>query len=493
VKALSLRSGKAMEDEREKFMLTAKKSEDFSEWYTQILVNSEFVDYSSVSGMLVYRPDSYFVWESIQTATDRLFKEAGIQNTYFPLLIPERLLMKEKEHVEGFSPEVAWVTQAGKSELSERLAIRPTSETIMYDSFAKWIRSWRDLPMQLNIWNSVVRWEFKHPTPFLRSREFLWNEGHSAFATLEEAEAERAVILGIYQKVLREYLALPGILGRKTDSEKFAGAMATYSIEHVMPDGRVIQGPDHHSDGQNFSRAFEIKFLDRNGNSDYAYQNTYAISTREIGVMVATHSDDKGLVIPPKLARIQAVIVPIYNKSSRDSVLDYSNRAMNALRGTVRAYLDDREEDSSGGKYNQWEMKGVPIRAEIGRRELQSSSVVLVRRDTGQKVSVSFDALAGEVAALLDSIHENLYAKALNFLNSHIFPVESYDEFKKRVGSGFVQSPWCGSPDCEAKVKEETGGKTSNMPPEIQSLASGKKCIYCGKPAKHMVNFARSY
>jgi prolyl-tRNA synthetase len=485
--------GGPLENEQKKYSLTAKKSENITEWYTQVIVNSEFVDYSAVSGMMVYRPDSYFAWDTIKEATDKLFKEVGVQDVYFPLFIPERFLMKESEHVKGFSPEVAWITHAGQSELSERLAVRPTSETIMYDSFSRWVRSWRDLPIKFNIWASVVRWEFKHPTPLLRSREFLWNEGHSAFATLEEAEQERNVILDIYERILRDYLALPGIRGRKTDSEKFAGAIASYSIEHLMPDGWVLQGPDHHSDGQNFAKAFDIKFLDKDGNKKYVYQNTYAISTRELGAMVLTHGDDKGLVLPPKLARIQIVIVPIYNESKKEEVIGYSRKVFEQLRNDFRTYLDDREEYSPGWKYNEWEMKGIPVRIEIGQREVDSGSITTVRRDTGKKEVVKLDKLRDSITSLLDNIHTNLYAKALKFLESHTYVVESYEELRKLAGTGIVQSPWCGSEECESKVKEETGAKITNLPSNVQENATGKKCIYCGREAKHIANFAKSY
>lgn len=482
-----------METEQKKYMLTAKKEQDLTEWYTQVIINSEFVDYSAVSGMMVFRPDSMYAWDAIKGATDRLFKEAGVEDVYFPLLIPERFLMKESEHVKGFSPEVAWITHAGKSELSERLAVRPTSETIMYDSFSRWIRSWRDLPIRYNIWASVVRWEFKHPTPLLRSREFLWNEGHSAFATLEEAEAERGVILDIYEKILHDYLALPGIRGRKTDNEKFAGAVASYSIEHLMPDGWALQGPDHHSDGQNFAKAFDIGFVDKDGNRKYVYQNTYAITTRELGAMILTHGDNKGLVIPPKLARIQIVLVPIYNNVKKEDILEYSRRVYESLSRSFRSHLDDREEYTPGWKYNEWEIKGIPVRLEIGKREMESSSVTAARRDTGKKESVKIDQIVTSMAKILDDIHENLYATALKFLESHTYAVESYDELKKLTGSGFVQAPWCGSEECEKSVKEETGAKISNLPSSLQNLADGKKCIYCGKDAKHIANFAKSY
>src|SRR5579875_893324 len=347
--------------------ITAKKTENFDEWYTQVILRSELMDYSPVSGCMVFRPLSYAIWEIIQRATDELFKKEGIQNVYFPLLIPERLLKKEQEHVEGFAPEVAWVTEAGNTKLEERLAIRPTSETIMYESFSKWIRSWRDLPLKFNQWNSVIRWEFKHPTPFLRSRE----------------------ILGIYSKITREYLALPGIIGKKTDKEKFAGAIATYSIEHLLPDGKAIQGPDFHLDGQNFSKAFEIAFLNKEGKREYAWQNTWAITTREIGVMVATHSDDRGLVLPPKVAPIQVVIIPIVDERSKDEVLNAAKGIARRLESVARVKLDDRDYYTAGWKFNEWEIKGVPLRIEIGPRDIKASQVILVRRDTLEKFAAS--------------------------------------------------------------------------------------------------------
>ena len=474
-------------------MLTAKKEEDITEWYTQVIINSEFVDYSAVSGMMVFRPDSYFAWDTLKEATDEMFKGAGVEDVYFPLFIPERLLLKESQHVKGFSPEVAWITHAGKSELSERLAVRPTSETIMYDSFSRWIRSWRDLPIKYNIWASVVRWEFKHPTPLLRSREFLWNEGHSAFATFEEAEAEREVILDIYEKVLRDYLALPGIRGKKTDNEKFAGAVASYSIEQLMPDGWALQGPDHHSDGQNFAKAFDIGFVDKDGTRKYVYQNTYAITTRELGAMVLCHGDNKGLVIPPKLARIQIVLVPIFNNIGKEEVLTYSRSVFELPKKSFRTHLDDRDEYTPGWKYNEWEIKGIPIRIEIGKREIESKSVTAVRRDTGKKENIKIDQLTDSIKSLLEEIHSNLYTKALKFLESHTFVVKDYEELKKHVGKGMIQAAWCGSAECETKVKEDTGAKITNLPSNAQDRAKGEKCIYCGKEAKHIANFAKSY
>ncbi len=457
--------------------ITAKKHDDFSEWYTQTISRTEFVDYTSVSGALAFRPDGYFAWESLMRATDALFKEAGIQNVYFPMLIPEKLLNKEKEHVEGFSPEVAWVTHTGDSKLDERLAVRPTSETIMYESYAKWIRSWRDLPMRYNQWNNVIRWEFKHPTPLLRSREFLWNEGHTAFATREDAEGEREVILKIYELITRDYLALPGIIGQKTDHEKFAGALASYSIEHLLPDGLVIQGPDFHSDGQNFAKAFEITFIDKNEEKKYVFQNTWAISTRELGVMIAVHGDDKGLVIPPRLARIQIVIVPIYNNESKNSILMQAESLAMKIQSKFRVHVDDRDIYSPGWKYNEWEMKGIPIRIELGAREISEMKLVAVRRDTGEKVELPMKDAEVKLNELLNEINSNLYQRAKDFLEKNTHNVKNYEEMKKifKTKMGIVEAPWCGSHTCEAKVKEETGAKISNMPFDKQKNVKGAK------------------
>lgn len=472
-----------------------EKSKSFSEWYTSVLTDSKFIDYSAVSGCIVLRPEAYFAWESISRATDELFKRAGVMNTYFPLLIPERLLQKEQKHIEHFSVEAAWVTHGGQSELEERLAIRPTSETIMYDSMAKWIRSWRDLPMKLNQWNNVIRWEFKHPTPFLRTREFLWNEGHSVYATEEETQAEREVILGIYEQILTEYLALPGVVGRKTDSEKFAGGVASYSIEHVMPDGNAIQGPDWHYDGQNFAKSFDIMFLDKDEKKKYAYQSTYAISTRVIGIMIAVHGDDKGLVIPPRLARIQVVIVPIYNEANRAKVLGEAKELEAELQGSARTYLDDRDSFSPGWKFNEWELRGVPLRIELGERDMKEGVVVMARRDSGEKKKVKLEDSKREVERLLVEIHKGIFEKAKRFFAENTHKTSSYDELKEMIKGkgGFILAPWCGSEECEAKVKEEAGAKITNLPFSEEGKAKGKKCIYCGKPAKHMANFAKSY
>ncbi|MBI2084712.1 MAG: proline--tRNA ligase [Candidatus Aenigmarchaeota archaeon] len=471
--------------------IAIKKSENFDEWYVQVILKSGLADYSAVSGCLVYRPLSYGIWEIIQKVADEEFKKIGVKNVYFPLLIPERLLKKEAEHVEGFTPEVAWVTQTGDTKLDERLAIRPTSETIMYDSYSKWIRSWRDLPVRLNQWNSVLRWEFKHPVPFLRTREFLWNEGHTAFATREEAEKEKKEILDIYQRITQEFLALPGIVGKKTEKEKFAGAIESYSIEHLLPDGKAIQGPDFHYDGQNFAKAFDISFLDKNGKKQYAWQNTWAITTREIGVMVAVHGDDKGLVLPPKVAPTQVVIVPIFDDKTKASVLKVAKKIKDSLKD-VRIMLDDRDYYTPGWKFNEWELKGVPIRIEIGPRDIKGKKVVLVRRDDLKKRAVPIKKLEKEVLKELEDMQKSMLKKASDFLEANTRTANDFAELKSIIGKkgGFVQAGWCTKRKCEDKIKELTGAKITNMPLKQKPMG---KCVYCGEKAEVIVNFAKSY
>ncbi len=472
--------------------LSVKKSKNFGKWYLDVIQKAELTDYSVVSGCIILRPDAYFIWEEIQKFTDNEFKKVGIENVYFPLFIPEKFLAKEKEHVEGFSPEVAWVTQAGNKKLDERLAIRPTSETIIYPSFSKWIRSWRDLPKRYNLWNNVVRWEFKHPIPFLRSREFLWNEGHTAFATEKEALSEEKEILGIYKKTTENLLALPGIMGRKTDKEKFAGAVFSSSIEHLLPDGKAIQGPDFHYDGQNFSKAFKITFLDRNKKKQYVWQNTWAITTREIGVMIAVHGDDKGLVLPPKIAPTQIIIIPIYNSKTKKSVLKEAKKLGKKLKTKFRTKIDDRDEFSPGFKYNEWELKGVPIRIEIGPKDIKNKQVTVVRRDTSKKEAVKTKKIILRVKNLLNEIQKNMFNKALKLLKKNIHKVKNYNEFKKTLKKGgIIQTCWCGNRKCEDKVKNDTGAKIINIPFKQEKIFCN--CIICGKKAKFIANFAKSY
>ena len=482
-----------MEDEKADKGIKFKKSENFSEWYTDVIIRSGFVDYSSVSGMMVLRPDSYFMWEQIFGEADRLLKKNGVTNTAFPIFIPERLLQKEAKHIEHFKAEVAWVTHGGDSELEERLAVRPTSETIMYESVAKWVRSWRDLPMKLNQWNSVVRWEFKHPTPFLRTREFYWNEGHSIYATEDETVKERDVILGIYEHILKDYMALSCIAGKKTEQEKFAGGVASYSLELLMPDGWAIQGPAWHYDGQNFSRVFGIEFLNKEGKKAYAWQSTYAISTRVLGALIAMHGDDKGLVIPPMMSRIQVVVVPIYKTENKEKVLEAARKISDRIGKRSRMHLDDRDDVSPGWKFNEWELKGVPVRIEIGERDINEGKVVAARRDTLEKADIRIDGVEKEVQKLLKTIQKSLYKRAQKAMKAMTSTVHTYASMKAALDSrkGFVLAPWCGEDNCENKIKDETGAKITNMPLDQSKLRGN--CIYCGKAAKHMANFARSY
>jgi prolyl-tRNA synthetase len=462
--------------------VTVEKDE-FSEWFTQIMLKADLADYSSVSGR---------IWEKIQEETDKRLKKIGVQNVYFPLFIPESLLKKEKEHVDGFSPEVAWVTHTGDSKLSERLAIRPTSEAIMYDSYSKWIRSWRDLPLKYNQWNNVVRWEFKHPVPFLRTREFLWNEGYSVYATKKEAEAEKDKIIKIYRDVCENYLALPSLVGRKTDKEKFAGAEYTISMEFFMPNGKAIQGPDFHHDGANFARAYSIEFLDKDGKKKYAQQNTYAISTRMLGVMFAIHSDSKGLILPPRIAPQQVVIVPIFFGKDKDKVLAKAREIADKLN-KYDVILDDREEYKPGHKFAEWELKGVPVRIEIGPKDIAKKEVVIFRRDTQQKKNHKIKDLDKVLAKLLDHIQESMFKKAQKLLYDNIVEVKSLGELKKAIdGKKLAFAPLCDKVDCEDNLKFKTGGaKVLNIPEE---KPKGKgKCVVCGGKVDYWGYIAKSY
>jgi len=480
-----------MKESRSQEGITVKKSENFSEWYTQVLQKAEMMDYTDVSGSIVIRPPAYFVWEKIQEYFNEKIKKLGVQNAYFPLLIPESLLNKEKEHVAGFNPEVAWVTHAGNTKLSERLAIRPTSETIMYSSFAKWIRSYRDLPLKLNQWNNVVRWEFKHPVPFLRTREFLWQEGHSAFASDAEATKEVKDILDIYASVFEDLLAVPVLRGRKSDKEKFAGADYTLSVETFLPNEKAAQGATSHALGQNFSQAFEISFLNEKGKKDFVWQTSWGLSTRSIGIMIATHGDDHGLILPPKVAQTQIVIVPIIFEKEKKSVLKKALEIKNKLK-SFRVHLDDREWYAPGWKFHEWELKGIPIRLEIGPKDIQKKQVVLVRRDTGKKETVKLSVLNKKIKSVLEDIQKNLYKKARKFLNEHISVAKDINGAKKLIDSGKIAKVnWCDADSCEEEIKAKTNGaKTLNIPEKEKAKG---KCFNCGKPAKVVVYIAKSY
>ncbi|MBI2451950.1 proline--tRNA ligase [Candidatus Pacearchaeota archaeon] len=473
--------------------ITAEK-DDFSKWFAELIIKAELADYTAVSGTIVFRPASYAIWEKIKEEIDKRFKKLGIKNCYFPLLIPEKSFMREQEHVKGFKPEVAWVTYAGDSKLSERFAVRPTSEAIMYESYAKWIRSWRDLPLKLNQWNNVLRWEFKHPVPFLRTREFLWNEGHTVYATKEDAEKEGGEIIGVYSEICRDYLALPSLIGKKSDKEKFAGAEHTISMEFYMPNGKCVQGPDFHHDGQNFAKAYGIKFLDRDGKEKFAYQNTFAISTRMLGVMFAIHSDSRGLILPPRAAPNKIVIVPILFDDSKEKVAGKAREIEKTLK-EFSPILDMREEYKPGFKFNEWEMKGIPLRIEIGPKELDKESVVIVRRDNGKKENVKIRKLKEEVDRVLEEIQKNLFARAEKLLKDNIVKVRNVNELKKAVENkkiAFV--PLCDKRGCEDNLKFETiGAKVLNIPDE-QPWGTGKNsCVICGEEAEYFAYVGKSY
>jgi prolyl-tRNA synthetase len=473
--------------------VTVEKDE-FSEWFTQLMLKADLADYTKVSGCIVFKPASWAVWEKIVSLVNERIAKFGVKNVYFPLFIPESLLVREKEHLKGFNPEVAWVTEAGDTKLSERLAVRPTSEAIMYDSFSKWIRSWRDLPLKYNQWSNVVRWEFKHPTPFLRTREFIFNEGHTVFATKEEAEAEKDLVIGMYKDVCENYLALPSLIGKKSDKEKFAGADYTISMEFLMPNGKATQGPDFHHDGQNFAKAYDLKFLDENGKEQYAWQNTWAISTRMLGVMFAVHSDEKGLVIPPKMASTKVAIVPILFDDSKEKVLKKAREIERSLKG-FGVFLDDRDGYSPGFKFNEAELKGIPIRIEIGPKDIEKDTVVLVRRDTLKKELVPMKKIKEKVEATLEEIQSNLFKKAEKLLKDSVVKVSNLDELKKAVESkkiGFAAL--CSSHECEDELKFKSGGaKVLNIPLEQPRDLEKSSCIVCGKKADYYANIGKSY
>ena len=472
--------------------LTVKKEDNFSEWYQQLIIKSQLADYTDVSGCMVFRPLAYSIWEKIKNQVDKRLKQIGVKNVYFPLLIPEFLLAKEKEHLEGFSPEVAWVTQTGNTKLNERLAIRPTSETIMYPSYSKWIRSWRDLPLKLNQWNNVIRWEFKNPVPFLRTREFLWNEGHTVFATKKEAEKEGDQIIKIYKEVLEDYMAIPGFIGKKTDKEKFAGAEYTTTIEIYLPNGKVIQGPDFHHDGQNFAKAYNIKFKDEKEKEQYAWQNTWAISTRMLGVIFALHSDNKGLIIPPKLAQNKIVIIPIMFEKNK-KVLQEAKKIFKDLL-EYSPILDDRLEITPGYKFNEWELKGIPIRIEIGPKDIKNKQVILIRRDTGKKISVKITDLNKKIDLELKNIQKSLFNQASKLLKNALVKSDNLkDTLEKLKNKKIVLVPLKNSKEVEEILKEKTAGaKTLNRPMK-QPPIKGKKCIISKQPADYWVYVGKSY
>lgn len=464
--------------------------EDFAKWYTDIVKKAELIEYTSVKGCMVIRPYGYAIWENIQSILDKMFKETGHENVCMPMFIPESLLQKEKDHVEGFAPEVAWVTHGGNEKLEDRLCVRPTSETLFCEHYANIVHSWRDLPKLYNQWVSVVRWE-KTTRPFLRSREFLWQEGHTIHATAEEAVEETERMLNVYAKFCEESLAMPVVKGRKTDSDKFAGAEATYAIEALMHDGKALQAGTSHYFGDGFAKAFDITYTNKENKLVHPFQTSWGVTTRLIGAIIMTHGDDNGLVLPPAVAPIQAVIVPI--AQHKPGVLEKAEEIRAALSKSVRVKTDDSD-NSPGWKFSEYEMKGVPVRIEIGPRDIENNQCVLVTRHNNEKTVVSLDNLEHEVNAKLKEVHDGLYKKALENREKKTYFCTTLDEITKSLeenGDGFIKAMWCGDEECEDKVKELTGVGSRCIPFEQEHLSD--KCVCCGKPAKHMVYWGKAY
>ena len=472
------------------------RSHDFSQWYLDVVRRAELADYSPVKGCMVIRPYGYAIWEQIQQAFDSEFKRAGHVNAYFPLFIPESFLHKEAEHVEGFAPQVAYVTRAGGEELEEPLVVRPTSEAIIGSMYSKWIQSWRDLPVLINQWANVVRWE-KVTRPFLRTTEFLWQEGHTAHETHDEAEAEALMILVIYARVAEDVLGMPVVKGQKSESEKFAGALRTYSIEALMGDGRALQAGTSHNLGQNFAKAFDITFQGRDKSVQHVWGTSWGVSTRLVGGVIMTHGDDSGLVLPPRVAPYQVVIVPIGRDDWRETVLPKAREIRQQLAGAgIRVTLDERDE-RPGWKFAEWELRGVPLRLEIGPKDIEKSTVRVARRDTGAKQDLSMNGLPTPITELLDRIQRDLFERARAYRDERTQRVASYDAFKAAMEGrpGFVIAAWCGSAECEAQIKADTQATLRNMPLEgiTGKTAPTGECVRCDNPARYEAWFAKAY
>jgi prolyl-tRNA synthetase len=469
------------------------KSDDYSRWYTEVILKAQLADYAPVRGCMVIRPYGYALWENMQRLLDARFKATGHTNAYFPLLIPESFLAREAEHVAGFAPEVAWVTQGGNEKLEERLAIRPTSEAIIGVMYSKWVQSWRDLPILINQWCNVLRWE-KVTRLFLRTTEFLWQEGHTVHRTEEEAQEETMKILGVYRAFVEEDLAVPVVYGQKTEAEKFKGAERTYCIEALMGDGKALQAGTSHNLGQHFAKVFDITFQDMDGERKHAWQTSWGVSTRLIGAIIMVHGDDSGLIMPPKVAPTQAVVIPIWRKEhEREEVAAFVDRLKETLGPEIRFQVDWDDEHTPGWKYNEWEMRGVPLRIEVGPRDVKSNQVVMVRRDNRAKEFVPMDSVHAHTVELLDQIQKDMLQKARDFMAQRTFTVDSFEEFKAQLEKqrGFLMAHWCGSAECEAKIKEETAATIRCMPMDSE-LEEGK-CVWCGAPSSRRVVFGRAY
>lgn len=478
-----------MPNKEEKLGISVKKTEDFSEWYNEVVIKSELADHSMIRGFMIIKPRGYAIWERIQNNFDKQIKKIGVKNAYFPLLIPEEFFKREAEHAKGFAPELAWVMD---EEQKEKYALRPTSETIMYDSYATWIRSWRDLPLRLNQWCNVLRWEVKQTKLFLRTREFLWQEGHCVYETEEDCEKETLLYLKEYKKICEELLAIPVLEGKKTEKERFAGAKTTYSIEALMPDGKALQMGTSHNLGQNFAKAFNIQFLGKDEKKYLPWQNSWGISTRLIGAVVMMHSDDKGLVLPPRVSPLHAVIVPIYSAENKENILKKANEIKNSLK-PYNILLDDRDEYKPGWKYNEWELKGIPLRIEIGPKDMAKKQVVLVRRDNNKKEFVKLSQMDKKIKNALEDMQKSLYNKARGFLNSNIVESKNWNDFLKKIkNKKLVRAFFCNNIKCEDNIKDKTQGATSRIIPFQQPKKIGK-CIYCNKEGKFLVIFGKAY
>lgn len=462
--------------------------EDFAQWYTDVVKKAELIEYSSVKGCMIIRPNGYAIWENIQRELDKRFKETGVENVYMPMFIPESLLQKEKDHVEGFAPEVAWVTHGGLEPLQERMCVRPTSETLFCDFYKDIIQSYRDLPKLYNQWCSVVRWE-KETRPFLRSREFLWQEGHTVHATAEEAEERTRQMLNLYADFCEEFLAIPVIRGKKTEKEKFAGAESTYTIEALMHDGKALQSGTSHNFGDGFAKAFGIQYTDKNNKLQYAYQTSWGMTTRLIGAVIMVHGDSSGLVLPPRLAPVQVMIVPI--RQQQEGVLEKADELADKL-SDYRVKID-KTDKSPGWKYSEQEVKGIPLRIELGPKDIEANQAVIVRRDTREKITVSLDEIDVKIGEVLGTMQKEMLERARKHRDAHTAIALNYDEFKDAVANkpGFIKAMWCGDSACEDKIKEETTATSRCMPFEQEQLSD--KCVCCGKPAKTMVYWGKAY
>lgn len=463
--------------------------EDFTQWYTDVVKKAELMDYSSVKGCMIFKPNGYAIWENIQKQLDARFKETGVENVYLPMFIPESLLEREKDHVEGFAPEVAWVTQGGYETLQERLCVRPTSETLFCDLYSNIIQSYRDLPKVYNQWCSVVRWE-KTTRPFLRSSEFLWQEGHTAHATAEEAEARTVQMLNVYADFCEEVLAIPMVKGRKTDKEKFAGAEATYTIEALMHDGKALQSGTSHNFGDGFAKAFGIQYTDKDNKLQYVHQTSWGASTRLIGAIIMVHGDDSGLVLPPRIAPTQVMVIPI--QQQKDGVLDKAYALKERLEKQFRVKIDATDK-TPGWKFAEQEIRGISTRIELGPKDIEANQCVIVRRDTREKIVVSLDEVETKLAEVLENMQSDMLARAKKFLAEHISDAKTYDEFKDAVANkpGFIRAMWCGELACEEKIKEDTTATSRCMPFEQEQISD--VCVCCGKPAKKLVYWGKAY